>query len=41
MSKKDNAHKRLASAQWYQDFHQFVQLKDLAKRTRQTYLGWV
>ncbi|MFC7338635.1 tyrosine-type recombinase/integrase [Haloferula chungangensis] len=41
MRKKDNAHKRLASATWYQEFNRFVDLKGLAKRTRQTYLGWV
>ncbi len=41
MSKKENAHKRLASAIWYQDFTRYVQLKGLAKSTRQSYLGWV
>jgi integrase len=41
MSKNDNTPKRLASAQWYQDFTRFVQLKGLAERTRQTYYGWV
>ncbi|MGB6220137.1 site-specific integrase, partial [Haloferula sp.] len=41
MSKNDNTPKRLASAQWYLDFNRFVQLKGLAKRTRQTYFGWV
>ena len=39
--KKSNTQQRLASAQWYQDFNRFVDLKGLAKRTRQTYLGWV
>ncbi len=41
MSKENNAKKRLASAQWYQDFTRFVQLKGLAERSRQTYYGWV
>ena len=26
---------------WYEDYVRFVELKDLAKRTRQTYLSWV
>jgi site-specific recombinase XerD len=41
MSKNKNTKKRLASAEWYQDFTRFVQLKGLAERSRQTYYGWI
>jgi integrase/recombinase XerD len=41
MSKKKVTRPHLTSAQWYQDFHRFVQLKGLAERTRETYYGWV
>ena len=31
----------LASAQWYQEYVGFVQLKGLRGRSRETYLGWI
>ena len=31
----------LASLKWYQDFTRHVELRDIAPRTRQSYLGWV
>ena len=41
MPKKSNTRQRLDSTEWYQDFTRFVQLKGLAKRSRESYHGWV
>ena len=30
-----------ASSEWYQEFVRFVELRDIAPRTRETYLAWV
>jgi integrase len=38
---KNNNNTALASRKWYQDFVRFVELRDIAPRTRVSYLGWV
>ncbi len=36
-----NSTTALASLEWYQEFVRFVELRDIAPRTRETYLAWV
>lgn len=40
-SARSNSTAALASSGWYQDFVRHVELRDLAPRSRETYLGWV
>src|SRR5512137_310468 len=40
-SVRKNSTTALASLVWYQQFVRFVELRDIAPRTRETYLGWV
>ena len=39
-TRKNNA-AALASSEWYQQFVRFVELRDIAPRTRVSYLAWV